>query len=203
MTDIATITDQDNFSEQFAKFSKGAPAGPDWLAVRRRAAMRTFDDLGLPSRSDEEWRFTNPARIAETPFRVTNAKYDTQWLADNADTFRGLIAQYLMGESNPVGLALLNGRSVAVGSGLAASADDPCILPMAHLLHRSAHAKYETSVSHYLNSHFSFQSHALTALNTAFSSKMAPSSSSLPTLLSSDQSRSFTSLFPVMATKLL
>ena len=168
MTDIATITDQDNLSTQFARFLKSDSVGPDWLAKQRRSAMRKFDEVGLPTRNDEEWRFTNPAQIAETPFQIADAKSDAEWLANSGSQFRDLVAEYRMGESNHLGLTFVNGRSVTVGSALAAVQDDFCVLPMAHLLHGTVHPDYVTYVSQYLNSHPSFQHHAFTALNTSF-----------------------------------
>ena len=36
----------------------------------RRAAMARFEQVGFPSNKDEEWRFTNVAPIAKTPFKL-------------------------------------------------------------------------------------------------------------------------------------
>lgn len=47
--------------------------GPEWLQSLRTAAAQRFADVGFPTRHDEEFRFTNVAPIAETPFqRVTS-----------------------------------------------------------------------------------------------------------------------------------
>lgn len=168
MTDTATITDQDNYAAQFAKLEHHAAACPAWLAAQRRAAMRKFEDRGFPTRNDEEWRFTNPGQIAETPFRVADANSDAQWLANSGSSFRDLVAEYRLGESKHLGIAFMNGRSVTIGSGLSTAQDDLCVLPMSHLLNSgTAHPDYETYVSQYLNSHTSFQYHPFTALNTA------------------------------------
>ena len=49
-----------------------ATEGPQWLQDRRAAAAERFAALGLPTRRDEEFRFTNVSPIAETPFRRAN-----------------------------------------------------------------------------------------------------------------------------------
>jgi Fe-S cluster assembly protein SufD len=60
---------QEGYLETFARFEEGA-AGSDagWLRSIRRSAMARFSELGFPTTHDEDWRFTNVAPIAETPF---------------------------------------------------------------------------------------------------------------------------------------
>lgn len=60
---------QESHLETFARFEEGA-AGSDlgWLRSIRRSAMARFSALGFPTTHDEDWRFTNVAPIAETPF---------------------------------------------------------------------------------------------------------------------------------------
>jgi Fe-S cluster assembly protein SufD len=41
---------------------------PTWLRDMRRASAAAFGKLGFPTTKDEEWRFTNVAPIADTPF---------------------------------------------------------------------------------------------------------------------------------------
>lgn len=43
-------------------------SGPSWLSEIRRAAIHRFAELGFPTTRQEEWRFTNVASIAQTPF---------------------------------------------------------------------------------------------------------------------------------------
>jgi len=55
-----------------------------WLAPLRRAALTCFEELGFPTIRDEEWRFTNIAPIASTPFapaRACKASFDGATLA--------------------------------------------------------------------------------------------------------------------------
>jgi Fe-S cluster assembly protein SufD len=54
--------------EKFSHFEKEA-GQPKWLLPIRKAGMVRFDELGLPTLKDEDWRFTNIAPIAKLPFR--------------------------------------------------------------------------------------------------------------------------------------
>ncbi len=48
---------------------EGTLAGPDWVRKLRRDALARFADTGFPTTADEDWRYTNVAPIASTPFR--------------------------------------------------------------------------------------------------------------------------------------
>jgi Fe-S cluster assembly protein SufD len=65
MTQIATSSE--TYAAQFTRFKQGtAMSGP--LASFRDDAFSCFDRLGFPTTRLEDWRFTNIAPIAETPF---------------------------------------------------------------------------------------------------------------------------------------
>jgi Fe-S cluster assembly protein SufD len=49
----------------------GDRTGPAWLHAARRTAIGRFAAMGLPTRRDEDWKYTSVAAIAETPFRIT------------------------------------------------------------------------------------------------------------------------------------
>lgn len=42
----------------------GAAGDPSWLRERRQEAFKAFSDLPWPTHRDEEWRFTDPRRVA-------------------------------------------------------------------------------------------------------------------------------------------
>ena len=46
-----------------------APADP-WLAAARGAAIVRAGELGLPSKTDEEWRHTNPAPLLDAAYAL-------------------------------------------------------------------------------------------------------------------------------------
>jgi len=41
---------------------------PDWLVVRRRSALARFSEIGLPTRRQENWRFTNLRPLEATAY---------------------------------------------------------------------------------------------------------------------------------------
>jgi Fe-S cluster assembly protein SufD len=54
-------------------FANQAPTA-EWLRKLREAGFERFAELGFPTTHDEEWRFTNVARIARTSFQVAQAE---------------------------------------------------------------------------------------------------------------------------------
>ena len=69
---MITATQQlDNYLEGFSEFEKFA-VGHDlpWLRKLRQGAFASFCKAGFPTIHDEDWRFTNVAPIAQTPFRL-------------------------------------------------------------------------------------------------------------------------------------
>lgn len=65
MTQIATGAE--SYAAQFAAFAQSTPL-PSALASLRDDAFNCFDRLGFPTTRLEDWRFSNVAPIADTPF---------------------------------------------------------------------------------------------------------------------------------------
>ncbi len=65
-----SVQPQKGYLEAFAEFERHVAAGPSWLTPLRKAAISRFREVGLPTRHDEEWRFTNPAPLADIPFQT-------------------------------------------------------------------------------------------------------------------------------------
>ena len=55
--------------ETFSRFAS-APAHPKWLPPVRKSGLASFAAAGFPNLSDEDWRFTNVAPIAQLPFSL-------------------------------------------------------------------------------------------------------------------------------------
>ena len=70
MTQVADEREihQTNFSRLEEQTGETAP----WLDDLRKTAMKRFEAVGFPSTKDEEWRFTNVAPIAKTPFQLAD-----------------------------------------------------------------------------------------------------------------------------------
>jgi Fe-S cluster assembly protein SufD len=64
-----TVPPQEGYLQAFAEFERDAATGPSWLTPLRKAAISRFREVGFPTRHDEEWRFTNPAPLANTNFQ--------------------------------------------------------------------------------------------------------------------------------------
>ena len=58
--------------EEFSRVAAAASA-PKWLQPLRQAGIAGFAALGFPKLSDEDWRFTNIAPIAQLPFSLAQA----------------------------------------------------------------------------------------------------------------------------------
>jgi len=68
---IASDNNTQRISDEFARFHADLEsATPSWLTGLRQEAFRHFEDLGFPTTRQEEWRFTNVKRIAETAFTL-------------------------------------------------------------------------------------------------------------------------------------
>lgn len=71
MSATATELQLGSYLEAFSAFEKTAP-GHDlpWLQNLRREGFAQFCKVGFPTPRVEDWRFTNVAAIAQTPFRL-------------------------------------------------------------------------------------------------------------------------------------
>jgi Fe-S cluster assembly protein SufD len=74
--------------------------GQPWLEKMRRVGIAAFEEAGFPTMRDEEWRFTNVAPIARTPFRL--AEPDVQGAREAA-------RQYGFGQQAVVEIVFVNG----------------------------------------------------------------------------------------------
>jgi Fe-S cluster assembly protein SufD len=73
--------------EKFSQFASASPQ-PNWLLPLRQAGLAGFAELGFPKLSDEDWRFTNVAPVAQLPFQfareaVVNGA-ETKLMAESA-----------------------------------------------------------------------------------------------------------------------
>ena len=63
----------DSYLERFNRLDETATDGLAWLSRLRREAMLCFVETGFPTIADEEWRYTNVASLAGTPFETAPA----------------------------------------------------------------------------------------------------------------------------------
>src|SRR5215213_9165057 len=75
MTQLAEETS--SHMSNFSRFEQESSL-PDhpWLQRLRKSAIARFEATGFPTVAEEEWRFTNVAAIAKTPFRLARINHD-------------------------------------------------------------------------------------------------------------------------------
>ena len=119
------------------------------IASIRQDAARRFDELGFPTRRDEEWRFTNVSSLAKTRFSPAPA--------DLNDEEAALLDQRLVPNEGGPRLVFINGRYLRELSdwGL------PKGIRATQL--REANGAVEAHLAHYAD----YRDRAFAALNTA------------------------------------
>lgn len=153
MTTTMTASDTDRFVEVFEAFEKGLPASqPESLRKIRREAIGRFSDLGFPTIRQEEWRFTNVAPIARTPFSLKVATDTVKASSIQPFSYDGTIQ-----------LTLVNGRYVAALSQLHSLPEGVVVCSLNEALE-----KHPEKVEPHLGRLASFENHPFVALNTAF-----------------------------------
>ena len=59
----------EHYAQRFETFATQVAArDPSWLAALRRQGLDRFLETGFPTTKWEDWRYTNPARLAEVAF---------------------------------------------------------------------------------------------------------------------------------------
>jgi len=153
---IAGAQAQDSYLESFAQFENGAARnGQGWLSPIRRAAITRFSELGFPTTHDEDWRFTNVAPIAQTPFRLAQDSR-TELAPPELEQFRfsGLACSRFV---------FVNGRYAPRLSSPQPLPDDVKVNSLAHAL-----TAERDSLEQHLARYADYQHDAFSALNTAF-----------------------------------
>ncbi len=94
---------EDN-TQHISNFSRSneQASGAAWIEQLRKAGMKRFEQVGFPSRTDEEWRQTNVDAIAKTAFQLPGEPAE-------ADV-RRLHEQYSFGDDAVCELVFVNGR---------------------------------------------------------------------------------------------
>jgi Fe-S cluster assembly protein SufD len=74
-----------HYEESFGGLEKSAASHePSWLRKLRQTGFARFGETGFPTARDEDWRFTNPSAIAQTPFRLVRNGHQLPSQADVA-----------------------------------------------------------------------------------------------------------------------
>jgi len=141
------------------------PAAPDWLQALRTRGMARFEALGFPTTKNEDWHFTSVAPIAEQTFRAAmtsktgvSSEGSTAGMVARAD-----LQRFTFGQPAWHSLVFVNGEFSENLSSYAGLGDKVRVSSLAKAI-RSGVGRPER----HLGKIAAFESHAFTALNTAF-----------------------------------
>jgi len=149
-----TVQPQEGYLEAFAEFERDAAAGPSWLTPLRKAAISRFREVGFPTRHDEEWRFTNPAPLANTQFQPAKPDVTAVTAAE--------IAPFALPEMGATTLVFVDGRYVPALSSLGTLPQGVVVSSLA-----DAFAAHHPAIEPHLARVVKFDT-TFPALNTAF-----------------------------------
>jgi len=152
----APRTKELSLSHEVLERSESNPDEPAWLLSARKAGFLSFDELGLPTLRDEDWRFTNVAAIAKMRLAPV-VKPEHHGLTEK------LLSQFPFGAFAGTQLVFVNGQFVPELSSLAQLPEGVKVMSLAAAL-----ATEPVLVERHLCRHATTETNAFTALNTAF-----------------------------------
>jgi Fe-S cluster assembly protein SufD len=126
-----------------------------WLELVRSSAMDRFEQLGFPSVSDEEWKYTNLASLAKESFKPAVSQ-------DELDAID--VNRFAYPETASAHIVVVNGflrEDLSLRTGLES-------VVAVDLFSAVADARYNKIVRKYLARNAGYHDNGLTALNTAF-----------------------------------
>jgi Fe-S cluster assembly protein SufD len=124
-----------------------------WLELVRGSAMDRFEQLGFPSVTDEEWKYTNLASLAKESFVPATAN----------EEISGDVKRHAYPETATAHVVVVNGflrEDLSVTTGLEN-------VVAVDLFNAGADARYNKIVRKYLARNAGYHNNGLTALNTA------------------------------------
>jgi Fe-S cluster assembly protein SufD len=146
------MEETERFLTNFSRFEKELGlAARSWPHELRTAAIERFAELGLPGPRDEEWKFTNLARLAQTVFEP----------ARRASLSKNELSSVALTGGGPR-LVFVNGR-LAANLSTPAPGDGIVIRSLAEVLEQQP-----SLIERHLAQYARFDEHPFTALNTAF-----------------------------------
>jgi Fe-S cluster assembly protein SufD len=141
------------------------PAAPDWLQSLRAHGMARFESLGFPTTKNEDWHFTSVAPITEQTFRAAmtskagvSSEGSTAGMVARAD-----LQRFTFGQPAWHSLVFVNGEFCENLSSFAGLGERVRVSGLANAI-RSGVGRPER----HLGKIAAFDTHAFTALNTAF-----------------------------------
>jgi Fe-S cluster assembly protein SufD len=157
LTNHSAAKQTDPYLEAFSRFEQEAPGThPSWVFPIRKAAMARFAELGFPTLSDEDWRYTNVAAIAQRPFRPIH-EYSLDGL------HLGVVRQFAFRDLDSYRMVFVNGLFSPELSEVNALPKGVRVASLAAEL-----AEHPAAVEKHLARYARTEENAFAALNTAF-----------------------------------
>jgi len=150
------VKSKNNYQSAFQSLQQDTPMAA-WVELLRESAMDQFDLLGLPSVSEEEWKYTNLTPIVKADFQPA--------LKDRASEIRKTdVDLFAYPETSRTHIVLLNGFLRADLSSTS-KLGEVVVLDLSNAV---ADERYEQIVRAYLARNANYHDNGLIALNTAF-----------------------------------
>ena len=143
----------DVFQAHYDRLKQQAGGEPAWLSALRKSAFDRFNELGYPTTKDEEWRFTNVAPIAGTPFAAS--------IAGEANVSADALSPYVFDQTAAT-LVFVNGWFSASLSSMGTLPKGVRVLPLSEVL-----ADEPSLVQAHLAQHADGKDQAFAALSAA------------------------------------
>jgi Fe-S cluster assembly protein SufD len=144
---------------------RSQPAAPDWLQQLRAHGMARFESLGFPTTKNEDWHFTSVAPITERTFRTAmtskagvSSEGSTAGMVARAD-----LQRFTFGQPAWHSLVFVNGEFSDNLSSFAGLGGKVRVSSLASAIHSGVGRP-----ERHLGKIAAFDTHAFTALNSAF-----------------------------------
>ncbi len=116
---IAVAEHLSTYLDEFEQLSKARFDEPAWLGERHRQGMQRFSEAGFPTTRHEEYKYTNLAPLAKTPFRTaspaTGSVHNDQIAPHLFEGLRGDRLVFVNGRYAPELSHINSGSGVEVG----------------------------------------------------------------------------------------
>lgn len=156
---------ESEYGAAFREFQRRAGAGPAWIERLRESAFERFEQLGFPSVSEEEWKYTNAAPLARMKFEPVFERQAAENVSAVSEP-----ESFLYEEARACRLVFVNGIYRPELSETIAQSNVPVAMNLADAL---ADERYAEIVREHLGRVVDYNSNGFTALNTAFLSNGA------------------------------
>src|SRR5215203_3131432 len=146
------VKSENNYQAAFRNVRESSPTAP-WLELVRASAIERFEQLGLPSVKEEDWKYTNLGTLAKESLEP----------AQNSPSITD-VSRFAYPETAGAHLVVVNGF---LRDELSDTADLGGIVAT-DLLSAVADARYSKMIRKYLARNAGYHNNGATALNTAF-----------------------------------